>query len=64
MMIDGKYFAMEQVVPAVGITSVGDKIMLGFVHTTTENEESITGLYTDLIRRNLRFENGLLIVCN
>lgn len=64
IMIDGKYFAKEQVVHAVGITSAGDKIMLGFVHTTTENEESITGLFTDLINRNLRFENGLLIVCD
>ena len=35
ILIDGKYFKKEQIVHAVGITMNGDKIMLGFIHTTT-----------------------------
>jgi putative transposase len=62
IMIDGKYLSSEQVVIALGITSNGDKIPLGFIHTTTENNVAVKGLLKDLIERNFRFSEGLLVV--
>jgi putative transposase len=61
-MIDGKYLSSEQVVTALGITINGDKIPLGFIHTTTENNVAVKGLLKDLIERNFRFSEGLLVV--
>ena len=62
ILIDGKYFKKEQIVHAVGITMNGDKIMLGFIHTTTENSKSIGELLKNLIKRKLRFEEGILFL--
>lgn len=62
LMIDGKYLSSEQVVIALGITSNGDKIPLGFIHTTTENSTAVKGLLKDLIDRNFKFTEGLLVV--
>lgn len=64
IVIDGKYLSKEQIVHAVGITSGGDKIVLGFVQTTTENSEAIKGLLRNLIERNLRYEGGILLICD
>ncbi|MBU0558506.1 MAG: transposase [Bacteroidetes bacterium] len=47
---------------ALGITITGDKIPLGFIHSTTENSESIGGLIKELIRRNFNFSQGLLTI--
>lgn len=62
LIIDGKYFSKQQIVHAVGITSTGLKIMVGFIHTTTENSQAIKGLLKNLIERNFRFEEGMLVV--
>ena len=40
----------------------GVKIPLGFIQTNTENSVAIKGLLKDLIRRNFRFEEGILAV--
>lgn len=62
LVIDGKYLADQQIVIALGIDSAGNKIPLGFVHTTTENHKAIGGLIDDLIQRGLCFDNGLLCI--
>ena len=62
IIIDGKSFSKQQIVHAVGITSTGIKIMLGFIHTTTENSCAIKGLLKNLIERNFKFEEGILVV--
>lgn len=62
LIIDGKYLQKEQVVIALGITIEGYKIPLGFIHSTTENSEAIKGLLKDLIRRNLKFTEGLFTI--
>jgi len=36
--------------------------MLGFIHTTTENSCAIKGLLKNLIERNFKFEEGILVV--
>ena len=62
LVIDGKYLSKEQVVIALGITITGDKVPLGFIHSTTENSESISGLLKKLIRRNFKFSEGILTI--
>lgn len=64
IMIDGKYLAKEQMIIAVGITVKGEKIPLEFIQSTTENSLAVKGLLQRLIERNLRFEEGLLVVCD
>lgn len=62
LWIDGKYLAGVQVVICLGLTIDGRKLPLGFVETTTENTEAVRGLLTDLVGRELSFEEGLLCV--
>ena len=62
LFIDGKSFANEQMVIALGVTMDGLKIPLGFVETATENERVCRQLIQDLIRRGLRYDQGLLVV--
>ena len=62
LFIDGKSFADEQMVIALGVTMDGLKIPLGFVETATENERVCRQLIQDLIRRGLRYDQGLLVV--
>jgi len=62
LFVDGKYLAKEQVVIVLGITSQGEKIPLGFVHTTTENALSIKQLFQSLLKRGLHYTRGLLCV--
>jgi transposase-like protein len=60
LMIDGKYLVKEQIVICMGITINGDKLLLGFIQTTTENSKSVKELLKNLLERNFRFEEGLL----
>jgi putative transposase len=62
LFMDGKVFAGETIVSAVGITVKGEKIVLGFSQTTTENEVACRELLQELIDRGLSAENGLLFV--
>ena len=62
LFIDGKSFAEEEMVIALGVTIHGRKVPLGFVEAATENERVCRGLIDDLIRRGLRYDQGLLVV--
>ena len=62
LFIDGKYLAGQQMIIVLGITSKGQKIVLGITQTSTENHRSILELLTDLIDRGLKFEEGILAV--
>jgi len=62
LFIDGKSFADEQMVIALGVTMNGQKIPLGFVESATENERVCRQLIQDLIRRGLCYDQGLLVV--
>ena len=62
VFLDGKVFAQEMVVLAVGITVQGEKKLLGFTQTTTENEVACRDLLRDLVDRGLSAEEGLLFV--
>lgn len=62
VFLDGKAFAEEEIVLAVGITIDGEKKLLGFIQTATENEVACRQFLQGLIDRGLSTESGLLFV--
>ena len=62
LMLDGKTFAEDEMVSAVGVTITGEKVLLGFVQTATENRKVCAAFLRTLLERGLRVELGLLVV--
>jgi transposase-like protein len=62
LVLDGKTFQDDTLVVALGITVQGEKVLLGFVETGTENETTCAEFLQGLVERGLRSEDGLLIV--
>ncbi len=62
LFLDGKSFADEELIIALGVTLDGEKIPLGFVETATENERVCRRFLADLVDRGLQYEAGLLVV--
>jgi putative transposase len=62
LLLDGKTFAADAMVIALGITLTGEKVILGFVQTATENERVCAAFLRELIDRGLRHAQGLLCV--
>lgn len=62
LFIDGKYLLGEQIVLALGVTTQGSKVPLGFVQSANEHHVPCTELFKDLVKRGLKFNDGLLCV--
>ena len=62
LVLDGKTFQDDTLVAALGVTVQGEKVLLGFVETSTENETTCAEFLQGLVARGLRDEGGLLIV--
>jgi transposase-like protein len=62
LVLDGKTFAADTMVLALGITLQGQKKLLGVVQTATENERVCAAFLRDLLDRGLRVAPGLLCV--
>ena len=62
LFLDGKSFADEEIIIALGITLDGRKIPLGFVQAATENERVCRRFLADLVERGLQHDAGLLVV--
>jgi transposase-like protein len=62
VFLDGKTFAEDRMVIALGVTRQGEKKILGFVQTATENEAVCTEFLRGLVTRGLRTDQGLLCV--
>ncbi len=62
LVLDGKTCAADEVVIALGITATGEKVLLGFVQTATENERVCAAFLRELGERGLRADRGLLCV--
>jgi transposase-like protein len=62
LFLDGKTFAEETMVIALGIQADGVKQFLGFVETTTENEPVLTTFLRSLLDRGLDVSEGILVV--
>ena len=62
LFLDGKSFAKDMMVMALGVTEAGEKRFLGFVETDTENSEVLTPFLRSLLDRGLEVSNGILVV--
>jgi putative transposase len=62
LFLDGKTFGDDEMVIALGVTLEGQKVVLGFVQTATENEPVCSTFLRSLVERGLKFEQGLLCV--
>lgn len=62
LFLDGKSFADEEIIIALGVTLEGHKIPLGFVQAATENERVCRRFLADLVERGLQYQSGLLVV--
>ena len=62
LVLDGKTFAADAMVVAVGIWASGEKRILGFVQTASENRVVCADFLRSLLARGLCIEHGLLVV--
>lgn len=62
LVLDGKRFAADTMVIALGITLHGEKVLLGFVQTGTEHADVCARFLRHLVDRGLRVADGLLVV--
>jgi putative transposase len=62
IVVDGKTLADDKMVIALGITLSGEKVLLGFVQTATENATVCREFFQKLIDRGLCYQQGLLFV--
>ena len=62
LFLDGKTFGDDMMVIALGVTMKGDKVVLGFVQTATENERVCSQFLRSLVDRGLNVDQGVLCV--
>jgi len=62
LVLDGKALADAQMVVALGITTEGQKIILGFVESASENSQVCIDFLRQLVERGLSYQSGLLVV--
>lgn len=62
LFLDGKSFAADEMVIALGVTRGGEKQFLGFVQTETENERVVSQFLRSLVDRGMDTSSGLLVV--
>jgi transposase-like protein len=62
IMLDGKSFAKDQLITAIGITMKGKKVMLGFIEAKTENKTVVEDFLKRLLERGFHIEEGILVV--
>jgi len=62
LVLDGKTFAEDTMVTALGVTMEGKKVVLGFVQASTENAAVLTPFLRSLLDRGLRIGQGILVL--
>jgi transposase-like protein len=62
LVLDGKSFAGDQLVLALGVTTTGEKRLLGLVQTASENRRVIASFLRELGERGFPLEQPLLAV--
>ena len=62
IFLDGKTFAEATMVIALGITMTGEKRLLGFVETDTENATVLSAFLRSLLDRGLDIASGILVI--
>ncbi len=62
LLLDGKAFADDGIVIALGVTTTGEKRILGLVQTATENKRICATFPRDLVERGFTALRGVLVV--
>lgn len=62
IFIDGKHFADNEIVIALGVTMEGEKILLGFVETNTENQVVCKKFIEGFKDRGLKMDHEILFI--
>jgi putative transposase len=62
LFMDGKAFATDEMLIALGVILEGEKVFLGVVQTATENEKVTKEFLNRLLDRGLKIEEGLLVI--
>ena len=62
IFLDGKRYAKDGLMIALGVTITGEKVFLGIEQTHTENAKALEQWLDGLIERGLRFEDGILFI--
>lgn len=62
IFLDGKTFAEDTMVTALGVTMTGEKVVLGFVQTGTENSVALNDFLKRLLNRGLDISRGILAI--
>ena len=62
VLLDGKTFAEDAMVIAVGVLATGEKRVLGVVQTATENRVVCAQFLRQLLERGLSIDTGILVV--
>ena len=62
LLLDGKAFADDGIVLALGVTTTDEKRILGRVQTATENKRVCATFLRDLVERGFTTPHGLLVV--
>lgn len=62
IFMDGKYYAGSDMIIAVGVTLTGEKVVLGFIEASTENQVVCRDFLRQLIDRGLNIEHEILFV--
>jgi len=62
LVLDGKTFAGDQLVIALGVTGTGEKRILGLVQTASENKRVIAAFLRELGERGFPLDRPLLVV--
>jgi len=62
LVLDGKSFAGDQIVIALGVTMTGEKRILGLVQTASENRRVIASFLRELGERGVPLDRPLLVV--
>jgi len=62
LVLDGKTFAQDAIVIALGVTRTGEKRLLGLVQTASENKRVCAAFLRELEERGFRAPAGLLVV--
>ena len=62
IFVDGKRYADDELLVALGITITGTKIILGVEQVHSENARAIGQFFNKLIDRGLAYEQGILFI--
>lgn len=62
LVLDGKTFRTAQMIVALGVTTTGQKIILGFIECASEHGRVCADFLNHLLERGLCCQRGLLVV--